>query len=60
MMQMSFSELFMILLVALLVIKPERLPQVAKTIGRCVQWLRRTVTQVKQEIMQLKDEEPKG
>ena len=34
---MSFWELFIILIVALVVIKPERLPEIAYTLGR---WLR--------------------
>lgn len=40
-MNIHFSEIFLILLVALLVIKPERLPEVAFSLG---QWLKRLQT----------------
>jgi len=49
-MPISFSEIWVILLVALLVIKPERLPEVALTVGRCIQWLRAAATKIKREM----------
>lgn len=49
-MHFSISELLVILIVALLVIKPERLPDTARTIGRTVQWFRQSLAKLKQEI----------
>jgi len=49
-MHMSFSEILVILFVALLVIKPERLPETAFTVGRWVKWFRKTAAKIKQEI----------
>lgn len=39
-MNISVGELLVVLVVALLVIKPERLPEVAEIVGRFVQWVR--------------------
>ncbi|OGT47036.1 MAG: hypothetical protein A3E83_04115 [Gammaproteobacteria bacterium RIFCSPHIGHO2_12_FULL_41_20] len=47
---MSISEIIVILLVAFLVIKPEQLPEVAFTLGRCMQWLRSSMGRVKGEV----------
>ncbi len=49
-MQISFSEILVILLVALLVIKPEKLPDAIRTFSRCVKWMRQSALKVKQEI----------
>ena len=49
-MHISFSEILLILLVALLVIKPEHLPDAAITLGRWLKWGRQTITKIKQEI----------
>jgi sec-independent protein translocase protein TatB len=49
-MNISLSEILMVLLVALLVIKPERLPEVALTLGRWVKRFRLAVAKIKQEI----------
>lgn len=49
-MHMSFSEILVILFVALLVIKPERLPETAFAMGRWVKWFRNTAAKIKQEI----------
>lgn len=49
-MNFSISELIVVLLVALLVIKPEQLPDVAFSIGRFIQSIRRMVTKVKDEM----------
>ncbi|MDF2867235.1 MAG: hypothetical protein K0S11_705 [Gammaproteobacteria bacterium] len=35
---MSLSEILLILLVALIVLGPKRLPEVAYWLGRCMQW----------------------
>ena len=46
----SFSELFVIAIVALLVIGPEKLPKVARTIGALTGRMQRYATQVKEEV----------
>lgn len=50
MFDVGFSEILVILLVALIVIGPERLPQVARTLGRWWGGLQRYVASVKQEV----------
>ncbi len=47
---MSFSEILVILLVALIVIKPEHLPEAAFTLGRWFKWLRQTIAALKREL----------
>ena len=49
-MNVSLSEIIVILLVALLVIKPEQLPEVALKLGKWTKGLRKTYTKVRQEI----------
>jgi Sec-independent protein translocase protein TatA len=46
----SISEIIVILLVALLVIKPEQLPDVAITLGRFAKSLRSLFSKVKNEM----------
>lgn len=54
MFDMGFSELFLVAIIALVVIGPERLPGVARTVGRQVGNLRRFMrsmqTQLEQEV----------
>ena len=50
MFDISFAELMMIGVVALLVIGPDKLPQVARTVGAFVGRLQRYVSQVKEEV----------
>jgi sec-independent protein translocase protein TatB len=50
MFDIGFSELFVISVVALVVIGPERLPKVARTAGHLFGRLQRYVTQVKSDI----------
>ena len=50
MFDLGFSELVVIALVALIVIGPERLPRVARTIGHLVGRLQRYVSDVKADI----------
>lgn len=47
---MNLAELLLILLVALLVIKPERLPEVAKNLGQWVKWFRHTSAKLRVEL----------
>jgi len=46
----SFSELLVIAVIALLVIGPEKLPKVARTLGALTGRLQRYVAQVKEEV----------
>lgn len=50
MMHINLSEILLILLVALLVIKPEKLPDAAKIVGRFIKWMRHTASQIKDEL----------
>ncbi len=50
MFDVSFSELFIIAVVALLVIGPEKLPKVARTMGAFMGRMQRYVAQVKEEV----------
>lgn len=54
-MNVSLSELVVILLIALLVIKPEQLPEVAFTIGRMMKGVRRLFGKFKDEMNGLID-----
>ena len=49
-MNFSISEIIVILLIALLVIKPEQLPDVAFSMGRFAKTLRRMFGKVKDEM----------
>ena len=49
-MNISFGEILVILLVALLVIKPERLPETAMLLGRCLKWLREMGGRIKEDM----------
>ena len=50
MFDVSFSELLIIAVVALLVIGPERLPKVARTVGAFTGRMQRYMTQIKEEV----------
>ncbi len=50
MFDVSFSELIVIAVVALIVIGPEKLPKVARTLGALVGRMQRYVAQVKEEV----------
>jgi Sec-independent protein translocase protein TatA len=54
-MSASISELLVIILVALLVIKPDQLPEVASALGRFTQTVRRMMGKVKDEMNGLID-----
>ncbi len=58
MFDVAFSEFFVVALVALIVIGPERLPKVARVLGNFVRKMRSYVASVKVEVereMQLED-----
>lgn len=50
MFDVSFSELLVIAVVALLVIGPEKLPKVARTVGAFTGRMQRYMTQIKEEV----------
>lgn len=49
-MNISLSEILVILLVALLVIKPDQLPEVAAMVGRAARLVRGFMTKVRKEV----------
>lgn len=49
-MNFSISEILLVLLIALLVVKPEQLPDVARTVGRLVRTVRGVFAKVKEEM----------
>jgi len=49
-MSISLGEILMILLVALLVIKPERLPEVASLLARWIRAAQRLISKIKHEL----------
>lgn len=49
-MSFSMSEVIVVLLVALLVVKPEQLPEVAFGLGRFAQTFKRMLDKAKQEV----------
>jgi len=50
MFDIGFSEMFMVLVIALIVIGPERLPAVAKKIGRFIGKAKQSFENVKREV----------
>lgn len=51
-MNISISEIIVVLLIALLVIKPEQLPDLAQTLGSMAKSLRAFFTKLKKELHQ--------
>ena len=49
-MNISISEMLVVLLIALLVIKPEQLPDAAFSLGRFMKSVRRMFAKVKEEV----------
>lgn len=47
---MHITEILVILLVALLVIKPEQLPDAAFKLGRFIKWAHQIIAKIKQDI----------
>src|SRR3546814_11411199 len=60
MFDVSFSELMLVGVIALIVIGPERLPKVARTIGHLVGRAQRYVTDVKTDIQREMDLEERN
>jgi len=57
MFNISFWEILIILVVALIVIDPKRLPETAHAVGKWVRWLRNQVIGIKTDIQRELDEE---
>lgn len=49
-MNVSISEIMLVLLIALLVVRPEQMPEVALTLGRLVKSIRRVFSKLKDEM----------
>jgi len=46
----GFLEILVILIIALVVVGPSRLPEAARTIGKSIRWLRKASTDLTTEI----------
>lgn len=57
MFDIGFSEMFMVLVIALIVIGPERLPAVAKKVGRFIGKAKQSFENVKREVQSELDTE---
>lgn len=55
MMNISFSEIILVLLVALIVIKPEQLPEVMHAAGKIMRWIRKLFAQTKEDVVDFID-----
>ena len=55
---LGFTEILVVLTVALLVFGPKRLPEIARTLGKSMAELRRTVDEVRYEISRTDIEPP--
>ena len=50
MFDIGILELFLVLLIGLLVLGPERLPEVVKSVTRSMKWIKKTITSTKKEV----------
>ena len=50
MFDIGLLELFLVLVIGLVVLGPERLPEVIKSVTRSIEWIKKTVTSTKEEI----------
>jgi sec-independent protein translocase protein TatB len=50
MFDIGLLELFLVLVISLVVLGPERLPEVIKSVTRSIEWIKKTVTSTKEEI----------
>ena len=44
---MGFWEIFLILVIALIVISPQKLPEIAKEMGKGIRWLKKSYVEFK-------------
>ncbi len=52
-MNISISEIILVVLIALIVVRPEQMPEVAQTVGRMIRGVRRLFANVKNEMQGL-------
>ena len=50
MFDIGILELFLVLVIGLVVLGPERLPEVVKSVTRSMKWIKKTITSTKEEI----------
>ena len=50
MFDIGIFELFLVLLIGLVVLGPERLPEVVKSVTRSMKWIKKTITSTKEEV----------
>lgn len=50
MFDIGLLELFLVLVIGLVVLGPERLPEVVKSVTRSIKWIKKTITSTKEEI----------
>jgi sec-independent protein translocase protein TatA len=55
---LGFGEILIILVIALIVFGPRRLPEMGRTIGRSLREFRRTTSEIRSEITADLDDEP--
>jgi sec-independent protein translocase protein TatA len=55
---LGFGEILIILVIALIVFGPRRLPEMGRTIGRSLREIRRTTSEIRSEITADLDDEP--
>ena len=57
---LGFGEILVILLVALIIFGPRRLPEMGRTIGKSMREFRRAASELRQELEVDVDEEPRA
>jgi len=50
MFDIGILELFLVLVIGLVVLGPERLPEVVKSATRSMKWIKKTITSTKEEV----------
>ena len=50
MFDIGILELFLVLMIGLVVLGPERLPEVVKSVTRSMKWIKKTITSTKEEV----------
>ena len=50
MFDIGILELFLVLVIGLVVLGPERLPEVVKSVTRAMKWIKKTITSTKEEV----------
>ena len=50
MFDIGILELFLVLVIVLVVLGPERLPEVVRSVTRSMKWIKKTITSTKEEV----------